>query len=139
MNISRLLLSGALALGLLWPVASLAQQSSGTVTGPAASASPNAGYGRGGGMMAALRDLNLSDAHMQQIKQIRDQYRQAHPQGSPRDPQAMQTMRQAVLKVLTPAQRTQFEAKMQALRAQYQSQNNGAAPPEQPPSSPPPH
>jgi Spy/CpxP family protein refolding chaperone len=138
MNISRLLLSGALAVGLLWPAASLAQQSSGTVTGPAATAQPDAGHGHGGGMMAALHDLNLSDAQVQQIKQIHDQYRQAHPPGSPHDPQAMQAMRQAVLNVLTPAQRTQFEAKMQALRAQYQSQNNGAAP-AQAPSSPPPH
>lgn len=95
-------------------------------------------------MMAAMRNLNLTDAQMQQIRQIRDQYRQSHPQGSPRDPQAEAAMRQAVMNVLTPTQRAQFEQNMQAWRAQHPSGSNGtqAAPHgSQPaaPSSPPPN
>jgi Spy/CpxP family protein refolding chaperone len=146
MNFSRLLLPCALTAGLLGPIACAAQQSSGTVTGPAAGqqAAPGEQGQHHGGMMAMMRNLNLTDAQMQQIRTIRQQYRQAHPEGSPRDPQAEAAMRASIMNVLTPAQRTQFEQNMQAWRAQHPGGYNGgqAGSPNgsQPaaPSSPPP-
>jgi Spy/CpxP family protein refolding chaperone len=57
-----------------------------------------------------LAGLNLTPAQKAQIKQIRQQYRAAHPCGSPPDRAARAQMRQQILNVLTPAQRAQLQA-----------------------------
>ncbi|HEX5275219.1 MAG TPA: hypothetical protein VFW34_08080 [Candidatus Rubrimentiphilum sp.] len=66
-----------------------------------------------------LKDLNLTSQQQTQIDQIRRQYRQAHPKGSARDPQAMKEMRDKMMAVLTPAQQAQLKADMQKRRAEY--------------------
>lgn len=66
-----------------------------------------------------LKDLNLSPQQQAQIEQIRDQFRQAHPQGSARDPQAMKDMRDKIMAVLTPAQQAQLKADMEKRRAEF--------------------
>jgi len=65
-----------------------------------------------------LKDLNLTAQQQAQIDQIRQQYRQAHPKGSARDPQAMKDMRDKMMAVLTPAQQAQLKADMQKRRAE---------------------
>jgi Spy/CpxP family protein refolding chaperone len=70
-----------------------------------------------GGGFRFLKDLNLSQQQQAQIDQIRQQYRQAHPKGSARDPQAMKDMRDKMMAVLTPAQQAQLKADMQKRRA----------------------
>ena len=69
----------------------------------------------GGRMMQRFAALNLSDQQKTQIQNLIAQFRQAHPQGSPRDPQAMQTLRSQINAVLTPAQQQQLQ----------QMENNG--------------
>ena len=53
--------------------------------------------------------LNLTDQQRTQIRQLISQYRQAHPRGSPLDPQAKAALHQQLLNVLTPEQRTQLQ------------------------------
>jgi Spy/CpxP family protein refolding chaperone len=126
----RLLLVGTLAVSLLGPAAGFAQQAqpqSGTVTGsdsaPSTQGAPGAqgGHGHGMGFMRAMNGITLSDAQKQQIQQLQGQFQQTHPQGSAPDPQARKQLRQSVLNVLTPDQRTQFQKNMAQMRAAFQA------------------
>ncbi len=63
-----------------------------------------------------LKDLNLSQQQQAQVDQIRQQYRQAHPRGSARDPQARKEMRNKIMAILTPAQQAQLKADRQKRR-----------------------
>jgi Spy/CpxP family protein refolding chaperone len=81
------------------------------------------GSQRHGGGFRFLKDLNLTQQQQAQIDQIRQQYRQAHPKGSARDPQAMKDMRDKMMAVLTPAQQAQLKADMQKRRAEYGGRN----------------
>jgi len=72
------------------------------------------------GFMRAMQGITLSDAQKQQIQQLQDQFQQAHPDGSAPDPQARKQLRQSVLNVLTPDQRTQFQKNMEQMHANFQ-------------------
>lgn len=76
-------------------------------------------------MMQRFASLNLSDSQKTQIQNLVAQFRQAHPQGSPRDPQAMKTLHDQINAVLTPQQQQQ----MQAMRANHEKQNGNGQPP----------
>lgn len=89
-----------------------------------------------GGSFRFLKDLNLTQQQQTQIDQIRQQFRQAHPKGSPRDPQAMKDMRDKIMAVLTPAQQAQLKADMQKWRAEYGRGRNGQNSLPQPSPSP---
>ncbi len=91
--------------------------------------------------MGMLRGVNLSDQQKTQLKQIMQQFRQAHPKGSQTDPQARRTaheqLRQQLMNVLTPQQRAQVQANMQQMRERRQHRGNGGQyPAPQPTSSP---
>jgi Spy/CpxP family protein refolding chaperone len=65
--------------------------------------------------MGVLRGINLSDQQRIQIRQIVEQYRQGHPE-SAADPQAHKQMRNQIMNVLTPQQRSQVEQQLQQQR-----------------------
>jgi Spy/CpxP family protein refolding chaperone len=68
------------------------------------------GFGR------VMRGINLSDQQRAQIRQLVQQYHQAHPKGSTFDPQGREQLRQQILGVLTPQQQTQLKQNMQQWR-----------------------
>ena len=72
-------------------------------------AETGSGGPRASRMLQRFAALNLSDQQKTQIQNLIDQFRQAHPQGSPRDPAAMQTLRSQINAVLTPAQQQQLQ------------------------------
>lgn len=55
--------------------------------------------------MRRFASLGLSPQQQQQIQSLVAQFSQTHPAGSPLDPEAMRTLRQSMLAVLTPQQR----------------------------------
>jgi Spy/CpxP family protein refolding chaperone len=114
MKLSPFLLSGALAVAIGLPIVGCAQQA------PAQSQSgaSQGAYGHHRHGMRWLQGVNLTDQQKQQIQNLMQQYRQAHPQGSQPDPQARQQLRQQVMNVLTPAQRAQVEQNMQKMRSE---------------------
>lgn len=61
-------------------------------------------------MMQRFAALNLSDQQKTQIQNLVSQFHQAHPQGSPRDPQAMKTLHDQINALLTPQQQQQLQA-----------------------------
>lgn len=69
--------------------------------------------------MRELRSLNLTAQQQSQIKQLMDQYRQAHPRGSAPDPQAREQLRSQITAILTPAQQAQLKTQMQQARARF--------------------
>jgi Spy/CpxP family protein refolding chaperone len=75
------------------------------------------GYGRHHfGVGRWMRSLNLSDQQRAQIRQLVQQYRQAHPRGNTFDPQAHKALRQQIFAVLSPQQQTQIKENMQRFR-----------------------
>ena len=115
MNILRsLLLPAALTLAAAFPAGAFAQQAAPPAQNPPAACGEM--MHRGGPHMNPMSSLNLTPAQKAQIKQIHEQYRAAHPCGSPPDPAARRAMRQQVLNVLTPALRAQLQSEMQARR-----------------------
>lgn len=78
---------------------------------------------RGAGMMRRFDALNLSADQKARIQTIMQQFRQAHPPGSPRDPQAMASLRDQIKAVLTPQQQQQLEQQM------HDRDRDNAAPP----------
>jgi Spy/CpxP family protein refolding chaperone len=115
-----LLVPAALATALAVPAIGFAQ-----VQPAAAQNQQQSGSQRHHGGFGFLKDLNLTPQQQTQIDQIRQQYRQAHPKGSARDPQAMKDMRDKMMAVLTPAQQAQLKADMQKRRAEYGQGRNG--------------
>jgi Spy/CpxP family protein refolding chaperone len=127
----RPLLSIAVATALLVGAGTAANIAAGTL--PAASAqdqpatgAPPAGHARGQMMAKALMSLDLTDAQKSQIRAIRDETMKANADVTDRDVRRAnyKAMMAKVETVLTPAQRTQFHAKLDAMRAQYQAQNH---------------
>ena len=112
MSIRSIFISAALAGAIALPTAAFAQQAP---PAPASSAHPwgRQGHHHRGGFMHMFRSLNLSDQQKTQIRQIMQQFRQAHPAGSQPDPQARKQMRDQVMNVLTPQQRQQLQTEMQ--------------------------
>lgn len=118
MNISRLLIGGLLACSLVVPIAGLAQVTPAPNT---TSATPPPGYqghhGQHGRFMEAMmKGITLNDQQKSQIQTLMQQFRQQHPKGSPRDPQAMKSFHDSLVNVLTPQQQTQFKQNMQDMR-----------------------
>jgi periplasmic protein CpxP/Spy len=90
-------------------------------------------YQRGGSdwMMRRFSDLNLTDQQKSQIQTIMQNFRQAHPPGSPPDPDARKQLRDQINAVLTPDQRTKLqadEAKFRAQRQRNDTTNSAPAP-----------
>lgn len=111
-SIRTLLIPAGLIAALALPSASFAQ-----VNAPQMPAGQQQRGAHRGGFMRAMHGLNLSADQQSRIKALVDQFHQAHPKGSPRDPQAAKALHDQVMSVLTPAQQTQFKANMQAMRA----------------------
>jgi Spy/CpxP family protein refolding chaperone len=100
-----------------------------------------------------LGGINLSSQQQQQIQSIVHQYSQAHPAGSPRDPQSARDMRRQIMGVLSPDQQNQFHQQMQERRQQMRQRREqqggqqgppagqqpppGQQPPDQQPANPP--
>jgi periplasmic protein CpxP/Spy len=125
MKILPLLLAGVLAFGSALPVAGLAQQAPAQTQ----SSPPPHHHHHGGSMKRLFAGVNLSDQQKTQIRQIMQQYRTAHPSGSPRDPKAMQTVHDQIMKVLTPTQQAQVKANEQKMRAEHEQMRNGSSQP----------
>lgn len=64
-------------------------------------------------MMNRFAALNLSDDQKTRIQNLIAQFRQAHPPGSARDPQAMQALRAQINAILTPQQQQQLQSMRQ--------------------------
>ena len=125
MKFPHLVLAALLASAAALPIAGVAQQA------PAASPAPamNGEHQHGNGMMMReFEKLNLSDQQKAQIQSYMTVYRQAHPQGSPRDPQAMMQLHEQIMNVLTPAQQTQFKADMAQMRQEREQQEAAPQP-----------
>ncbi len=71
------------------------------------------GGGHGNGVNP-MRGISLSPQQRAQIRSIREQFRAAHPCGSPPNAQARAALHQQILGVLTPAQQAQYEANLRA-------------------------
>lgn len=126
-HMKRSLVSLALAAAVLGGAGTAASIATGSV--PAAfaqdqpSGAPPAQGSRGKGMRQALMSLNLSDAQKTQIRSIMADARKQNQNVTDRD-QRRANMKAAFDKVeavLTPEQRTQFHAKMDAMRQQNQA------------------
>ncbi len=135
-TLRNFVLSSAAALALIAPAYALAQQAP-----PQQQVAPPPGQGwqgshRGHGFMGMFRRLNLSSAQQTQIQQIMQQYRAAHPRGSAPDPTARKQMRDRIMNVLTPQQRTQLQQQMQQMREQRMRDGDREPGPPAPQSTP---
>ncbi len=115
-----MLVPAALATALAIPAIGFAQvqPSAGTPAQPGQGQRHHGGFG----FMREMRDLNLTAQQQSQIKQLTDQYRQAHPRGSAADPQARKDLRTKIEAVLTPAQQQQLKTEMQQRESQRGTQ-----------------
>ncbi|MFN2528931.1 MAG: hypothetical protein ABR584_09485 [Candidatus Baltobacteraceae bacterium] len=111
-SIRSFLIPAGLVAALALPNASFAQANAPLV--PAAGAQQ--GVRHHGRFMRAIHTLNLSADQQSKIKALVDQFHQAHPKGSPRDPQAAKALHDQILGMLTPAQQVQLKASMHAAR-----------------------
>ncbi len=75
-----------------------------------------------------LKTLDLSQQQQNQIKTLVTNYKQAHPKGSQPDDAARKQLRDQVLAVLTPAQRTKLEQEKAAWHKQHPSPAPSASP-----------
>ena len=105
------LLPAVIAAALAFPAMASAQQAAAPMA-PAANsgACMERHEGHAGAAEHRWAALNLTAQQKAQIKQIREQYRAAHPCGSKPDPAAREQMHQAILNVLTPQQQAQLKA-----------------------------
>lgn len=110
---------------LLAPVAAFAQQAA-PAPAPAVRQGPMHRFGRHrhGHHGFMMRGVNLNAQQKAQIKQIMQNFRQAHPRGTKMDPQARRTahqqLRAQIMNVLTPQQRTQVQQNIQQMRQRRQ-------------------
>jgi Spy/CpxP family protein refolding chaperone len=72
----------------------------------------------------------ITQAQLQQIQGLLEQYRAAHPPGGPDDPAARQTLMKAVMDVLTPAQQTQLRDEVMQFRAAHRAEAEPSASPQ---------
>ena len=118
----------ALAAALAAPVAAAAQQaqapSPGTQQGQARTTPSEAKITHR--WMKRLGSLNLSGDQQQRVQSLINQYSQAHPQGSPRDPAAARALRQQIMGVLSADQQSQYRQQVQAHRQQQAAQHGQA-------------
>jgi Spy/CpxP family protein refolding chaperone len=128
--VKPLLIAALCALSLGAPAFALAQSAVADSTQPSASASqPASGqHKHHHGMFSMLRTLDLSQQQQDQIKTLFNNYKQAHPKGSQTDPAARQQLRDQILAVLTPAQRTKLDQEKQAWRSKHPSPAPSSSP-----------
>jgi Spy/CpxP family protein refolding chaperone len=121
--VKPLLVAALCALSLGAPALALAQSAAiSDATQPGAPSSQPTGGQVGhhhSHMFSMLKTLDLTQQQQTQIKTIFSTYRQAHPEGSQPDPTAHQQLREQILAVLTPAQRTKLEQEKQAWEKQH--------------------
>jgi len=84
---------------------------------PASPAGAQHGARHHGGFMRAMRGLNLSADQQFKIMTLVTAFHQAHPKGSPRDPQAAKALHDQIRGILTPAQQAQLKTNIQTARA----------------------
>jgi Spy/CpxP family protein refolding chaperone len=114
MKLQATILAGLIAASLTVPAVAQQQQQSPPPGQPQQ-------YQRGGDwMMRRFSDLNLTDQQKSQIQTIMQNFRQAHPPGSPPDPDARKQLRDQINAVLTPDQRTKLQADEQKFRQEHQ-------------------
>ncbi|MBV8150203.1 MAG: Spy/CpxP family protein refolding chaperone [Candidatus Eremiobacteraeota bacterium] len=82
----------------------------------------------GNGWQRLLASLNLSDAQKSQVKAIAEKYRTQNQNVTDREQRhaAFTAERNEILAVLTPAQRTQLDAKMKQMRERRRSEEQQA-------------
>lgn len=90
-----------------------------------------------------LGSLNLSGEQQQHIQTLIQQYSQAHPEGSPRDPSSNKELRRQIMGVLTSDQQNQLRQERKARHQQKQQRgsqqgNQNQGPSEQSPQGAPP-
>jgi len=123
MNISKPILAGAALLALALPLAVAAQT---TPAAPTTTTTAGEHRHHGGGLnRMALRGITLTDAQKQQMMQLRTAYKTAHPKGSTPDPAARKALRDQMLGILTPDQRTQYDANVKQMRENRKNAGNG--------------
>jgi len=123
MNISKPILAGAALLALALPLAVAAQT---TPAAPTTTTTAGEHRHHGGGLnRMALRGITLTDAQKQQMMQLRTAYKTAHPKGSTPDPAARKALRDQMLGILTPDQRTQYDANVKQMRENHKNAGNG--------------
>ncbi len=122
----KLLTLGALAAALALPLAASAQQSQPPPTQQAQGRTTPSEAKVQHRWMKRLGGLNLSADQQQHIQSLIGQFSQAHPEGSPRDPNAARALREQILSVLTPDQQSQYRQMVAQRRAQ-QAQRRGQA------------
>ncbi|MDQ2992051.1 MAG: hypothetical protein M3R30_04430 [Candidatus Eremiobacteraeota bacterium] len=132
MNISRPILAGAALFALALPITAAAQ----TTPGAPASTTAHGHHAHVGLNGHALKGIALSDAQKQQFAQLRTAYRTAHPKGSTPDPTARKALRDQMLNILTPDQRTQYDANVKTMRESRKHQENPGGPFASPTPSP---
>ena len=71
-----------------------------------------------------MRGLNLTDQQRAKLRQLMQQYRQAHPRGSAFDPKARQQLHAQMLAVLTPQQRAQLKQNLQRMQHHWMASLN---------------
>jgi Spy/CpxP family protein refolding chaperone len=86
-------------------------------------------HGHHHGMFGMLQTLGLSQAQQTQIKTLMTNYKTAHPEGSPKDPAARKQLRDQILAVLTPAQKTKLDAQIKAWRSQHPERSESSESP----------
>jgi len=120
----KLLTIGALAAALAMPLAASAQQSQPPPQQQAQGRATPTEAKIQHRWMKRLGGLNLSADQQQHIQSLIGQFAQAHPAGSPRDPNAARALRQQIMGVLTPDQQGQYRQELAQRRAQ-QAQRQG--------------
>ncbi len=71
-----------------------------------------------------MRGLNLTDQQRAKLRQLMQQYRQAHPRESAFDPKARQQLHTQMLAVLTPQQRAQLKQNLQRMHHHWMANLN---------------
>lgn len=91
--------------------------------------------------MHMMRGVNLTDQQKAQIRQIMQQFRQAHPRGSQMDQtarrQAHQQLHRQLMNVLTPQQRAQVQQNIEQMRLRRQQRGGDRSWPSPRPSASP--
>ena len=120
MRFPYFVLAGALATAVALPIVGAAQQTPQTGSTQAGPQSGTVGtHHHRGGMMGALRQLNLTQDQQSQIKTLMTNFHQAHPKGSAPDKAAMEQLHQQVMAILTPDQQKQLQTIMQQQRQHH--------------------
>ncbi|MDQ2681581.1 MAG: hypothetical protein M3Y21_11285 [Candidatus Eremiobacteraeota bacterium] len=78
--------------------------------------------------MSALHSVNLTADQKTQMKSLMTTYKQSHPKGSAPDRAGRKQLHDSMVNLLTPAQRTQFDQKLQVMRSKHKQMPGGLTP-----------